>query len=89
MARKQPRTWVSLAERKPITFDLVTFRDADGKEQPGWWDGWGYNFGNRRIGDPVAYMTGPVAYDPVHKPEAVTYYTFNHTGKKGARKSRD
>ena len=47
--------WAKCEDYKPVWFELVLLSDATGKTQRGWWTGTIWDFGARRIGDPVKW----------------------------------
>lgn len=89
MAKNPPKKWHSLAEKKPLAFDLVTFRDSGGKTQPGWWTGCEIFFRLQKIGKPIEYMTGPINIEQGKNEHVcnVTIYTVKTDGKTSIRKS--
>lgn len=49
--------WASCEEHKPIQFDLVIVKDKNNNIQRGWWTGYVWDFGSKRILEPVYWRT--------------------------------
>ena len=45
--------WASANEFKPPKFDIVVCKDGLGKQQRGWWTGFDWDFGRKRIQEPI------------------------------------
>lgn len=84
MAVTKTHVWHSLETNKPPHFDLVMFKDEQGKEQAGWWDGWQCCFRVQKIGTPIEYKRGPIYTDLPKTKELPTprIYTFCTDGRK-------
>ncbi len=91
--REYPKrnAWKLLSLKKPSPYQLVTFRDAQGKTQSGWWTGCDYEMYNRRIGEPIEYNTDPIDIKMSRRDDIcnVTIYSVASDGRTGIRKSRD
>lgn len=64
MKKAKLEKWFDLTDKKPEKFRLVLFKDSQGKNQPGWWDGTNYCFGNQRIATPVFFCNDPGRFEP-------------------------
>ncbi len=84
-------SWKLLSVKKPSPFQLVTFRDAAGKTQPGWWTGCGYEMHNKRIGEPIEYNTDPIDIKMTPRENScnVTIFSVPSDGRTAAKKNRD
>lgn len=44
--------WALCEEYKPPKFDIVVIKDVNGRQQRGWWTGYCWDFGKKRIAEP-------------------------------------
>lgn len=47
--------WFYISDKRPVKFDLVVIEDENGKQQKGWWTGYKFDFGYKRISNPVKW----------------------------------
>ncbi len=72
--------FVSCEKGFPRDYDLVLCKDAKGFTQRGWWNGYDWDFGKRKIGEVVAWKRMKDDVEPKKKKERIYEKAFLRYG---------